>query len=199
MRKTFVLSIAVAVFAVACHDAVQPNGAAEQTLERGGAPAMLLNTLIAPVQRSTPLPEDVTWSFVAGPDGGATTNAATGLTFVVPAGAVAEDVTITVTALAGDAVAYRFQPHGVVFARSATFTQDLRLTTANVVSGLTLSGAYFATDALEFSPTGLVSVTETIGAVVNPLTRTATFPVRHFSGYILASGRAESDSTQSEQ
>lgn len=198
MRKALaVLSLgAVSVLAVACHDLVQPTA---NTLDRAGNSSALLSLLIAPVQRATPLAQDVTWSFTAGPNGGFSSDAATGLTVSIPSGALADNVTITVTALAGSNVAYRFEPHGLQFSRSAHLTQDLTRTTANLVSGVTLSGAYFATDTLETSADGLALVTEVLSAVTNPLTRTATFPIQHFSGYILASGRTDSTSTDGQQ
>lgn len=196
MRHGFVVSFALAaLMGTACRDAVDPPVAARRGLATAGSPAARLTSLVAPVERDTPLAADVSWSFEVGPAGGATTHPGTGLTFRVPAEALAEDVTITITALAGRPVAYRFDPHGLVFARSATLTQDLRGTTAAVPSVLPLIGAYFATEQLELTADGLVAVTETVTAVTNPLALTATFPVRHFSGYILASGRAESDST----
>ncbi len=192
---------AAAVAAVACQDVVQPQVAREPSLARSGgtqAPT-LLTTLIAPVERATALPADVTWSFVAGPNGFISSDAATGLTVSVPAGALADDVIITVTALAGTSVAYRFEPHGLQFGSSVLLTQDLTLTTVNLLSGLTLSGAYFTSDTLEFSAGGLAIVTEVIGALANPLTGRASFPIRHFSGYILASGRDDSTSTDGGQ
>lgn len=198
MRKALaVLSLgAVSVLGVACHDVVQP---AANTFDRAGNPSALLSLLIAPVQRATPLAQDVTWSFTAGPNGGFSSDASTGLTVSIPSGALPDDVTITVTALAGSNVAYRFEPHGLLFSRSAYLTQDLTKTTANLLSGLTLSGAYFATDTLEISASGLALVTEVLSAVTNPLTLTATFPIQHFSGYILASGRTDSTSTDGGQ
>lgn len=196
MRKGLVVSIALAALTVsACRDVVEPPGAAPRGVAVAGSPAALLTSLVAPVERTAALPADVSWSFQIGPAGGVSTDPGTGLTFRVPAGALAENVTITITALAGRPVAYRFDPHGLVFARSATLTQDLRGTTAASPSLLPLLGAYFATEQLELTADGLVAVTETVTAVTNPLALTATFPVRHFSGYILASGRAESDST----
>ena len=198
MRNALVLSIAASsVLAIAgCSDTVQPSLISARPLD-DRAPALL--SLIAPVQRATPLSQDVTWSFVAGPLGGSTTNTATGLTFTVPAGALSGNVTITITALAGSPVAYRFEPHGLVFAQNATIRQDLTVTTANLLTGLLLSGAYFSSDTLELDGSGLAIVSEVIGAITNPLTMTATFPVGHFSGYILASGRSEPDSTEGEE
>lgn len=146
--------------------------------------------LIPPVDRTTPLAEDISWSFTVGPAGAVSSNSGTGLTIAVPANAVSSSITITVTALAGAPVAYRFEPHGLVFARKVTLTQDLRGTTAeNLLSSTVLSGAYFATDELELDADGLANVTEIIPASINLLTHTASFPIEHFSGYIYASGR----------
>lgn len=195
-KQVAVLSLGLAsVFAVACHDTLQPHP--DGIGRYDGASSSL--TLASPVQRATPLAQDVSWSFSAGPGGALSTDAGTGLTIAIPAGALSSDVTITVTALAGSDVAYRFEPHGLLFARNATLTQDLTKTTVDLLSGLALSGAYFSTDTLELSPDGLALVTDVIGAVTNPLSRTASFPIQHFSGYILASGRTDSTSTDGGQ
>ena len=186
-KRVLVGSFGVAAFALAtaCSDLVQPVPTSPAA---GGQQSALTSLLIAPVQRSQALTEDVTWSFDVGPGGATSTNAAAGLAISVPMGAVSQPVTITVTALAANAVAYRFEPHGLQFNRSVYLTQDLRHTTLGILTGLTLSGAYFTTDTLELS-NGLAAVTEIISAWTNPFSRTATFPIRHFSGYILASGR----------
>jgi len=189
--RVFVLSI-LAAFTASCGEAVQPL-ASPSNLVGAVKDHSLTSLLIAPVQRSTPLPSDVTWSFQVGSGGATSSNSDVGLTVTVPAGAVSENVQITVTALAGQPVAYRFEPHGLQFGRNVYLTQDLNHTTLGLLSGLLLRGAYFATDSLELSTDGLAIVTEIIGAATNPLTRTTTFPIQHFSGYILASGR---DSTE---
>jgi hypothetical protein len=182
--------------AAGCSDAARPlapsleptaaapaNGLVDGLL---GTVTRTLGTLLAaPVQRTTPLASDVSWTFTAGPNGGSTSNAQTGLTVVVPAGALDENVTITVTALAGSAVAYRFEPH-LEFDRKVYLTQSLRGTTAGLLS--LLKGAHFDGDAPVYNPRGLAIVTELVPALGNVLTRTATFGVDHFSGWILASG-----------
>jgi len=98
-------------------------------------------------------------------------------------------------------VAYRFEPHGLVFARKVTLTQNLRGTTADgLLSSLVpLSGAYFATDDLELDADGLANVTEIIPATLSLLTRKASFPIEHFSGYILASGRGSARESEDGQ
>ncbi|HEU4996257.1 MAG TPA: hypothetical protein VFT29_15680 [Gemmatimonadaceae bacterium] len=157
----------------------------------GGLLGTVTGLLVPPVNRTTPLADDVTWSFVAGPGGAVSSNAAVGLTISIPAGALSSTQTITVTALEGSPVAYKFEPHGLVFAKDVKLTQNLRGTTAGGLLSLPLiSGAYFATDRLELQ-NGLAVVTEILPAVSDLLTKTVTFPIKHFSGYIAASGRGD--------
>src|SRR6185437_156835 len=84
-----------------------------------------LLTLLVPAARTTPLSSDITWSFTAGPGGAVSVNPATGLAITIPAGALATQQVITVTAPAGSAVAYSFSPH-LVFARPVTLAQSLK-------------------------------------------------------------------------
>lgn len=196
--KLTTYALAAALLATACSDAGQPlaparthvgSGASEQLLGGiiGGVINTLTNLLVPPINRTTPLASDVRWTFTAGPGGATSSNAAVGLTIVVPAGALSTTQTITVTALAGAPVAYRFEPH-LQFSRKVYLTQNLRGTTAGLLAPL--NGAHFATDLLQLNPQGLAIVTELVPALANPLTRTATFGVGHFSGWILGSGRA---------
>jgi hypothetical protein len=152
---------------------------------------------VAPATRATPLPEDVTWTFEAGPNGAMSRNDEVGLTIVVPGGALSAPQTITVTALAGSAVAYRFEPH-LVFDRRVRLTQDLSVLNALLTLGL--AGAHFEGDALQIV-NGLATVTEIAPATVSILRRTVTFDVSHFSGWIVASGNGDPppDSSGSEQ
>ena len=167
----------------------------------GGLLGGVTSLLIPPVERTTPLAQDITWSFTVGPAGASSSNSVSGLTISVPSNAVSTSTTITVTALAGAPVAYRFEPHGLVFARKVTLTQNLRGTTADgLLSSLVpLSGAYFATDDLELDADGLANVTEIIPATLSLLTRKASFPIEHFSGYILASGRGSARESEDGQ
>jgi len=72
-------------------------------------------------------------------------------------------------------------------------TQDLRLTSGGGLLGgllgLGYRGAYFSTDRLQTTSEGLAVVTELLPALSSSLTRTVSFGVEHFSGYIVASGR----------
>lgn len=144
------------------------------------------------VNRLTPLSKDVTWSFVAGPNGATSRNSATGLTVVIPQGALAANTTITVKALAGSVVAYEFQPHGITFAKPVTLRQDLSLTNVAAILGLTpMAGAYYNTSTLPLDPsTGMVTVNELEPTTVDLLHLAVSFKIGHFSGYVVACGRS---------
>jgi hypothetical protein len=135
----------------------------------------------------------VSWTFTAGPGGAVSSNSAVGLTIVVPAGALSTTETITVTALAGAPVAYGFSPH-LVFSKKVSLTQDLAGTSVGVLGWLTLNGAHFTGDVLDVNSDGLVSVDESVPALLSVLTRKVTFGVGHFSGWIVASGISDDGS-----
>jgi len=138
----------------------------------------------APLTRSTALENDVSWTFTATRYGAISSNSAVGLTITVPPGAVDAPTTFTVTALKGSAVAYAFEPHAE-FDQKVVLTQNLRNTNVGLLTRL--YGAHFEGDRLEFSG-GLVRVTEVVPALLSFLTKTASFGVDHFSGWIVASG-----------
>jgi len=149
--------------------------------------------LVPPVKRNTPLATDVSWTFVVGPDGAVSRNSSVGLMVSVPSGALSATTTITVTALKGSAVAYSFEPH-LEFARPVTLTQNLSGTSAGGLLSLPLvSGAHFEGDRLSLTNSGLAIVNEVVPALANIFTRTASFNVDHFSGWILASGRCDAE------
>lgn len=198
--KLTTFALAAVLLGTACSDAGQPlapapiqvgSGASEQLLGGiiGGVINAVTNLLVPPVNRTTPLASDVSWTFTAGPAGAVSSNASVGLTIVIPTGALATTQTITVTALAGAPVAYKFEPH-LQFARKVYLTQKLSGTTAGLLSPV--SGAHFATDRLEMSG-GLAVVTELVPSLTSLLTRTTTFGVTHFSGWIVAGRSANSE------
>ena len=193
------LTVALAGFS-ACADtnslATAPRGVDSDAQLLGGLLESTVSSvgsvLVAPLDRTTPLAEPISWSFTVGANGATSTNAASGLTIAVPRGALSSTVTITVTALPGSAVAYRFEPHGLTFSRGVILTQNLAGTSAGVLSGLLLQGAHFPGDAPEIT-NGLALVTETVNAHVNLLSNTVSFPIQHFSGWIVATGRSSSE------
>ena len=146
--------------------------------------------LVHPVRRQQPMSHEVSWSFDVDARGTTIRHPATGLTITVPAGAVAGPTHITVFALRGAPLAYRFEPHGLQFAQPIQLTQSLR--------GLLLGDAsqpiprlfagYFADDSLATdTTTGNARVIEILPVQIDVRAHDAIFSVRHFSGYTVAS------------
>lgn len=200
--RLLVLSVVAA--GIACSDVSAPVSAplsvspqASQQSLLGGLLGTVTQTLsyllVSPIERTTPLANDITWSFTAGPAGATSHNPGVGLSIVIPPYALSSTQIITVTALKGADIAYKFGPHGLQFARKVVLTQDLRNTTADALLGLLstsdLQGAYFASDRPETTSDGLVKVTELLSGVSSLLSNTFSFSIVHFSGYIVASGR----------
>lgn len=147
-------------------------------------PTRLLGVQLAtPAERAAPLDAPVTWSFAVGPGGAVSRNDEVGLTIVIPAGAVDAEQTITVTALAGASLAYRFEPH-MSFAADVQLIQDIAR-----MRGLSqqLSGAHFEGDVPQVT-NGKVKVDEISAAVTSLLNGTVTISVGHFSGWIVTTG-----------
>jgi hypothetical protein len=175
----------VLLLAGCARDATAPVGPAATP---DSANAALLGLLpVRGVTRVVPLANDIAVSAVIGSKGGTLTIPEAGLTLVVPADAVSSDVTFTATALAGKLVAYDFQPHGTKFAVPLQFNQDLRKT--NIVATLTaprIDGAYFADNSRLNQASGTALVSELRAATVNLLQFRASFPIDHFSGYLIS-------------
>jgi hypothetical protein len=184
------------IVAVACSDTSRPLATSPERIERiapsenanllGG----LLNLLLAPLKRSTPLANDVVWSFNAGPAGGFTSNLSLGVSVSIPPGALDQNVKITVTAFKGAPIAYGFSPH-LEFDRKVYITQSLRGTTCGLLNlnCLLLKGAHFSGDRPTYNG-GLAIVDKVVSGVLSTLTRTFTFGVDHFSGWLVASGNS---------
>lgn len=192
LRRAAYLTLAIS--ASSCGDPAAPTPATEMSVNSeqsallGGLLGTVSKLLFAPVERSQPLPTDVSWEFDVSPQGGFTYNRETGLSVFVPSGAVRSNVTIKVTALAGDDIAYRFEPH-IEFQRPVVLTQDIRNTGLLGLLRLPiLRGAHFEGDVPEFNSNGSLRVTELVPVLASLFTRTASFAVDHFSGWILASG-----------
>jgi hypothetical protein len=166
----------------------------------GGAPPLGVvanpgGTPVLPVHRQIPLAQDRSWSFDVGPDGTVVRDGATGLTIEVPAGAVPVTTHITVIALKGAPVAYRFEPHGLQFAVPIHLVQSLRVLTVrtNLLGVPPLFGGYFADDSLVTdSVSGEARVVEVLPVLIDTKARTAILDVHHFSGYTVASAAKDS-------
>lgn len=149
---------------------------------------------IQPVIRETALAGDDTFSFDVGPVGALVQHPSTGLTILVPAGAVATNTHITVTALKGAPLAYRFSPHGLHFAVPLQLTQSLRgIRLKQPLSVPQLFAGYFADDSLPIdAATGNARVIEILPVQVDVKDHTALLEIRHFSGYTVASAASDS-------
>ena len=139
------------------------------------------------VTRAQPLAKDISVSAVIGKKGGTISIPEAGLTLVVPAGAVMQNTNFKATAVAGKLVAYEFEPHGTTFAVPLKFTQDLRKT--SLLSALTaplMNGAYFSDRNQLNNNAARALVSELRPAVTNLLKSQASFPINHFSGYLIS-------------
>lgn len=183
------------VLAVGCDKGVTApasSGAASRTL--------VSPTIVNVVSRNTPLATSLSASAVIGALGGQLSIPGAGLNVVIPAFALTSPTRITVRAVAGSQVAYEFEPHGIRFLVPLIVTQNLVGTNA-LNGGLLpqpLVAGYFASlsDLDPLAGTGLVS--ELLGTSVSLVTKTVTFQVVHFSGYLVATGENAStaESTQ---
>ncbi|HET7612662.1 MAG TPA: hypothetical protein VFK26_01955 [Gemmatimonadaceae bacterium] len=116
----------------------------------------------------------------------------TGLTVSFPAGAVAEPLTVTITA-DPRYVAYKMEPSGTQFLKDVTVTQ---LFDATQLSGAplrsTIYAAYIADDNISLSgsvPAIEIEPSKTIFSATAPTVPEAqVWIIRHFSRYMLASG-----------
>ena len=134
--------------------------------------------------RIHPLSRDLTASAVIGEEGGWIGVQGGGLGLWVPAGALNQPVEITITAYAGDKLAYDFQPHGT------KFKKPVRI---GILNGLGFGqsasfGVYFEGDHK-----GKPKFLENFN--VWSWQGFTMFETTHFSGYALASGARKKSGT----
>ncbi len=141
------------------------------------------------LRRAAPLAHDVTVTRLIGPEGGRIAIPEAGITFVVPPNALGEATEITMKALAGEATAVEFAPHGLEFDVPAsmhvrpegTLAEPTWLQRPNGTSLDRFMGVYFEGDPdLGVEPVENIPTYVQDGAIV--------FDVQHFSGYVTASG-----------
>lgn len=153
-------------------------------------------TPVTVLQRTTPLAQDISVSEEIGKNGGIIEIREAGLKFIVPKNALTPprskgSVTITVTALKGDDVAYTFEPHGLEFREPVRIEQEFKGTNAEKNKALiaSLEGAYFPSVNHLDPVRGLASVLEFRPTSMDVTGSKVKFTVDHFSGYLIASGR----------
>ena len=154
---------------------------------------MVNPSVTAPVlTRTTPLLGNTSVAKVIGPAGGSFTVPG-GLHVVVPPLALDRTIIMSVTALKGDIVGYVFGPHGTVFNVPLILTQDLRGTSGEGMTGISTTEVGYFTDPTKLN---LVSHTASISEFlpasfsVSLTGKSLTYTVKHFSGYVIVTGRA---------
>ena len=115
-----------------------------------------------------------------------------GLRIDFPRGAVTIPTRITVTALRGDNVAYRFEPHGIQFKRPVTLRQSLHRTAAWNDDDLAdhLNGSYFERLIVDSTRTFARSLERRAGSLKDSKAA-LEFTIEHFSGYMVSVGDGE--------
>jgi hypothetical protein len=136
------------------------------------------------IQRMHPLTGAVTVSAIIGRAGGTLSIPETGAELLVPAGALAADTEISMTARAGKLVAYDFAPHGLVFAKPLVFQQSLSGTNVSLAHLPLLQLGYYD-DVSRLSDTG-ADVSELRDGAVALFNWSFISTIPHFSGYMIA-------------
>jgi hypothetical protein len=147
------------------------------------------------LKRTLPLDTDVTVDAVIGEQGGWIRLDQAGISVFFPKGALMSETHVSLTAFAGDRVAFEFAPHGLTFDRPVELRIDARVTEAVARLGTTQA---------DETPVGLAPREDFLGVYFEGKNRRGvraleTFPVSqdendlvfetvHFSGYACASG-----------
>jgi hypothetical protein len=138
--------------------------------------------------------------------GGTLTLPATDFSLTFPAGALSQDMTITIVALSGASVAYDLLPHGLHFNKPVIASQGIPASGNGKKSSAPLFGAYLDETHTNIGTNGTALAAEIelsftdFDAFGNAIR--SRWYLNHFSKYILASGdtggsTATSDSSAS--
>ncbi len=169
-----------------------PSQAARRGLV-GGVTGSVTNVM--GLLRTTPVVSPISRSQTFGRAGGKLSIPEVGFSLKVPANAIPGDMlTITVSVIPGKMIAYNFEPHGTQFLVPLTFSQELGGTgwLTNLLRPQ-LSGGYFKADSQLNQTNGTALINESFSAVIN--NNSVSFDITHFSGYMVSSGRSDSDSS----
>jgi len=211
--RHILLGLALAVGVASCADSpmaprpVAPNAPSDGLL--GGLLGVVTNLLdivgqpvdksVYVLRRKIALAEPITVTKSVGYDGGTISIPETGFTMTIPRGALRYTTSITVTAVAGDRVQYEFGPHGLLFAQPVKVRQSLDGTYAPN-RNVSYEAIYYGTESSSGGLLGsllnkLVNIVlEVLKAVLDPSSNSVNFDIRHFSGYLVSSGRIDADS-----
>ena len=188
------VTVGFAALAVACGDS--PSGPVPRSLTSGADASY--SVAGAKPEKPTKV-KGLTWTKevsevterrVIGPDGG-TISIPAGIRITVPKGAVSSPVAFSVTRLAGKVVAYSFEPHGTTFAVPLLIEQPTLGTNLMKLPPVSsIEGAYFS-ELNQISGIGVV--TEFEPTFVSADKAWIRFTVKHFSGYMVSTGRESDD------
>jgi hypothetical protein len=187
--RQWALAVAAACAASACGD--QPTDPTVAST----APATLSRTeeVVGLLKRTEPLPDGLSASAVIGPRGGQLFIPRAGLRLDFPSGAVTVPTRITVTALGGRNVAYRFEPHGLVFKLPVSLEQNLRNTEAwKSPLADAVQGSYFERLLVDRTESFAKSLERRGGKLKNSR-GFLEFTIEHFSGYMVSTGKGPID------
>lgn len=196
MKRTVMIAglvaVALAAGVTACADIERAPIAPEIASSAHQAPISLAKqpgkrVKVNGVEWRTTLKRDVSASALIGSAGGVLTLPATGLRLVVPAGAVSGPTQFRVTAIGGKLVAYDFEPAGSTFPVALRVEQDLAFVDMKHLTRTGALAGYFPARADLDQARVTASVAEVIPITWSPTS--LSFPVSHFSGYIVSWGR----------
>ncbi|HJU91154.1 MAG TPA: hypothetical protein VJ672_17335 [Gemmatimonadaceae bacterium] len=188
-----VAALLVAMFTGGCTERAAPTSPEAQLQENviGEITGTLTSILVPVLQRIVPLASDETVTARIGKDGGTVVLRRAGVRVTVPRDAVKATTNFTVTAIKGRDVALLFDPHGITFNRAVTVEVSIDGTVGLLdwLLGSRLYAGYVPRGRAGIT-NGMAEITETLPTAVDSRQRKAIFSVWHFSGYILATGRA---------
>lgn len=142
--------------------------------------------------RDVPLDRDYTASVTVtnGSKGDALSIREAGFSLTIPPGSIPTGTVVSVTALAGNMVAYQFEPHGKRWRLPLHASQNLKSTNwYKLTKGALLEIGYF-TGPQDVDPVACtVRVSEWLPAILGKTD--LDFDLIHFSGYMVSSGRVE--------
>lgn len=182
------LVVAAACATLACGSGLGPT--APEAAVSSSATASRGSDVVGLLKRTERLHEHLAASAVIGRKGGYIQIPRAGIRIDFPRGAVSKPTRITVIALRGRNVAYRFEPHGIAFEAPVTIRQSLRNTQAWNDSRLAadLQGSYFDRLLVDPSETYARSY-ERRGGRLQESGRMLEFSIEHFSGYMVSWGK----------
>jgi len=179
----------VALLGACSADQVAPSGPVSRASLEVVSPAVPA----VPLMRKLALKGNVTVSATIDPNrGGILAIPPLGLVVWFPPGAVSQPTVVSATAIAGRMVMYEFGPHGTQFGAPVTISQDLTPTSwFKNLNPASFEGGYFKDRSQVDAGTGTVLVDEFFPVRLSAVGNRVEFQVRHFSGYLLSTGRKE--------